>query len=193
MSNKHKVIIHTAMSLDGFVAGLGDDLSWVFNHSEPTLDLSKHIASIGAVVMGRRTQEVDIKQRSNPEKNFVYGGEYDGPVFVLSDEPNDQERDPRVRYISGDIAEKIKDIIKAADGGNVVLLGATVWRECLEAGVVDEILIHVVPVLLGDGIRFYSVPGAQLMELELIESLQIGKIAQLRFKVKKTNDTQGIT
>lgn len=186
MSDKHKVIIHTAMSLDGFVAGPEDDLSWVFNHSEPTLDLSQHIASTGAVVMGRRTQEVDIKQRSDPEKNFVYGGEYNGPVFVLSKERNSQERDPRVQYIAGDITEKIKDVIEATDSGSIVLLGATVWRECLKAGLVDEILIHIVPVLLGDGIRFYAVPGTQLVELELIESVQIGKIAQLSFKVKKT-------
>lgn len=97
MSGKHKVIIHTAMSLDGFVAGPGDDMSWVFNHWEPALDLSKHVASVGAVVMGRKTQKVDIEHRSKPDKNFVYGGEYSGPVFVLSEERNDQEMDPRVR------------------------------------------------------------------------------------------------
>jgi dihydrofolate reductase len=186
MRDASKIIIHTAMSLDGFVAGPKDDMSWVFDHWEPTLDSSKHTASVGAVIMGRKTQEVDIDHRSNPEKNFVYGGEYSGPVFVLSKERNDQERDSRVQYLSGDIKEKVGDVTKAANGGDVVLLGATVWREFLEAGLVDEILIHVVPVLLGDGVHFYAIPGAHLVELELTESLQIGKLAQLRFKVTKT-------
>lgn len=173
------------MSLDGLVAGPADDMSWVFSHSEPALDLSSHIASIGAVVMGRRTQEVDIEHRTKPEKNFVYGGKYDGPVFVLSAERNEQELDPRVRYISGDIEKILADVVRSADGGNVLLLGATVWKQWLEAELVDEILIHVVPVLVGDGTRFYSVPGMHLVELDLIESFQVGKLAQLRFRVKK--------
>lgn len=185
MSEKQMVIVHMAMSLDGYVAGPGDNMSWIFSHSEPALDLSKHIASIGAVIMGRRTQEVDIKQRSKPEKNFVYGGEYDGPVFVLSEKPNDQERDPRVQYLSGDIEKVVRKVRAAAGDGNVLLLGATVWRLCLEAGLVDEILVHTVPVLLGDGTSFFSVPGTHLVELKLLESLQIGNLAQLRFTVEK--------
>jgi riboflavin biosynthesis pyrimidine reductase len=184
MNQEPKVIIHTLISLDGFVAGPGDDMSWIFNQSEPALDLSRHIASIGAVIMGRRTQEVDIRQRPKPEQNFVYGG-FNGPIFVLSKERHEAERDPKVQYVSGDVTQALKEAMQAAAGGNVLLLGATVWREFLEAGLVDEILVHVAPVLLGDGIRLYDVPGTRLIELELTESVQIGKLAQLKFKVKK--------
>ena len=185
MNQEQKIIVHAVISLDGFAAGPGDDLNWVFNHSEPTLDLSQHIASVGAVIMGRRTQEIDIQNRPKPEQNFVYGG-FDGPIYVLAEERNEKERDPKVRYISGDITKALTEVRQAANGKHVVLLGATVWREFLEAGLVDEVFVHVAPVLLGDGIRFYSVPGAHLIELELKESVQTGKLAQLKFKVVNT-------
>lgn len=185
MKQEQKVIIHTLISLDGFIAGPGDDMSWIFNQSEPALDLRQHIASIGAVIMGRRTQEVDIQQRPKPEQNFVYGG-FNGPIFVLSKERNEAERDPKVQYVSGDIAKALEAAKQAAAGGNVLLLGATVWREFLQAGLVDEILVHVAPVLLGDGTRLYDVPGTQLIELELTESVKVGKLAQLKFKAKRT-------
>ena len=60
----------------------------------------------------------------------------------------------------------------------------------MEAGLVDELLVHVAPVLVGDGIRLYDVPGTRLIELELTESMQVGALAQLRFKVGKALPTE---
>ena len=72
----------------------------------------------------------------------------------------------------------------AAGAGNILLLGANVWTQGLRASLVDEVLIHVVPVLLGDGTRFYAVPGTELVELELKEVHSRGKLAQMLYRVR---------
>ena len=61
-------------------------------------------------------------------------------------------------YLSGDIGEAVTAALEAADGKNLEILGADVAAQCLRQGLVDEILVYVLPVLLGDGIRFYSSP-----------------------------------
>jgi dihydrofolate reductase len=70
---------------------------------------------------------------------------------------------------------------EAAGGKNVVIFGATVARECLEAGLVDEVMVHVVPILLGSGVRLYA--SLQSVDLETIDTSQTGPIAMLRYRV----------
>ena len=77
--------------------------------------------------------------------------------FVLTHKPPDPP-DPEVTFLSGDIGEAVATALDAADGKNLEILGADVAGQCLRRGLVDEILVYVMPVLLGDGIRF-SPPG----------------------------------
>jgi riboflavin biosynthesis pyrimidine reductase len=60
-----------------------------------------------------------------------------------------------------------------------------VARQCLQRGLVDEILVYVLPVLLGDGIRFYCSPGLAKIDLEPLGSMQSGAVTILRFRVRK--------
>ena len=78
---------------------------------------------------------------------------FSGPFFVLTHEPPDPP-DPGVTFPSGDIGEVVATALDAAGGKNLEILGADVAGQCLRRGLVDEILVYVVPVLLGDGIRF---------------------------------------
>ena len=55
-------------------------------------------------------------------------------------------------------------------------------RQCLQRGLVDEILVYVLPVLLGDGIRFYSSPGLARIDLEPLGSTRHGAVTILRFR-----------
>ena len=73
------------------------------------------------------------------------------------------------RLLSGDIGEAVATALDAAGGKNLEILGADVASQCLQRGLVDEILVYVLPVLLGDGIRFSS-PGLARTDLEPLSS-----------------------
>jgi dihydrofolate reductase len=74
--------------------------------------------------------------------------------------------------------------LDAADGKNLEILGADVAGQCLQRGLVDEILVYVMPVLLGDGVRF-SPPGLSRVELEPVSSVRSRDVTILRFRVGK--------
>src|SRR5438132_14041485 len=120
-----KVLWHTPLSLDGFIAGPDDDMGWVFDvdgGSGQTAD--EVVRSTGALLVGRRTQ--DVEDRLQPG---FYGGAFRGPFFVLRHDPPDQP--PGVKGVTGhfidaDIEEAVRIAKEAADGGDVVVLGANV-------------------------------------------------------------------
>ena len=74
--------------------------------------------------------------------------------------------------------------MKAADGRDVLVLGANVVDQCLEAGLVDEILMHLLPELIGDGVRLFdaSTLRASLKTLDVSTS---GQVVNLRLRVDK--------
>ena len=101
-------------------------------------------------------------------------------MFVLTHRPPA----PEVTYLTGDIEEAVATALDAAGGKNLEILGADVAGQCLQRGLVDEILVYVLPVLLGDGIRFSS-PGLARIDLEPVGSTQSGAVSILRFRVRK--------
>jgi riboflavin biosynthesis pyrimidine reductase len=66
---------------------------------------------------------------------------------------------------------------------HVVLFGATIPRQCLAAGLLNEIVIHLAPTLLGDGLRLYGAPGAERIRLEPINVGRSGELTDLQFNV----------
>jgi dihydrofolate reductase len=105
-------------------------------------------------------------------------------MFVLTHRPPDPP-DPDVTYLTGDIGEAVAMALEAAGGKNLEILGADVAGQCLRRGLVDEILVYVLPVLLGDGIRFYSSPGLARIVLEPLDSTRSEAVTVLRFRVRK--------
>ena len=108
---------------------------------------------------------------------------FSGPVFVLTHEPPDPP-DPEVTFLIGDIGKAVATARSAAGGKNLEILGADVAGQCLRRGLVDEILVYVLPVLLGDGVRF-SAPGVGRIDLEPLSSTRSGAVTVLRFRVRK--------
>jgi len=106
-------------------------------------------------------------------------------VFVLTHQPPGPPDDPAITFLSDGIDNAVAVALAAAKGKNIVLFGATIPRQCLAAGLVDEILIHLAPVLLGDGIRLYGSPGAGRVNLEPTHVGQSGQLTDLRFRVVK--------
>jgi dihydrofolate reductase len=76
--------------------------------------------------------------------------------------------------------------IDAAQGKNVLVIGADIARQCMEERRIDEIMIHLAPVLLGEGVRLFSCPGlANGIRLETIGAAQSGQLTNLQFPVVK--------
>lgn len=182
-----KVVVSRCMSLDGFIAGPGDGMDWIFDFIEPNDAASTEIAAAtGAMLIGRRTDEVGNRMDANHERGAASsddGYPFSGPTFVLTHRPPERP-DPDARYLSGDIGEAVATALDAAGGKNLEILGADVAGQCLERGLVDEIVVRVLPVLLGDGVRF-SPPGLARTDLEPVSSTQSGAITILRFRVRR--------
>jgi dihydrofolate reductase len=179
-----KVVVNRAMSLDGFIAGPGDSMDWGPGHLADYAgpgDVAEIAAATGAMLVGRRTWDVGDRMEAEEPGSTDYP--FSGPMFLLTHKPP-VPPDPDVTYLTGDIGEAVATALDAAGGKNLEILGADVAGQCLRRGLVDEILVYVLPVLLGDGIRFSS-PGLGRIELEPVSSTRSGAVTILRFRVRK--------
>lgn len=120
------VFVHTMMSLDGFIAGPNDDMSWVFRHAGdmPSAVVDEVIARTGAALGGRRLYEVG-RRVQRPEKRGLFDGRWSGPHFILTHTPTTDETDPSYIFLSGDVRDAVATALTAADGRDVLVLGAT--------------------------------------------------------------------
>ena len=89
------------------------------------------------------------------------------------------------QFLDVEIDEAVAIAKRAADGAGVGILGANVARQALEAGLIDEILVHVSPVLLGDGVRLFSRPDGAPIKLRRTAVGESGQLTALRFSVGK--------
>jgi dihydrofolate reductase len=178
-----KVIIHVTMSLDGFMARADDSIDWAFKFGTDSM-IDEIMGEIGAVVMGNRgfpEGEVYFGADSLP-----YGGMVQVPQFVVTHKPRDPLTIGPLTFTFVDSIEAAVAQARAAAGArSVTLLGASIDQQCLKAGLVDEILIHLVPILLGEGIRLFEHLGPEPMELERTEIVATAGITSLRFRVVK--------
>ena len=175
-----KVVVNRAMSLDGFIAGPDDAMDWISDFIAPDV-IAKQAASTGAMLVGRRTYEVGARMEAEKPGSVDYP--FSGPMFLLTHRPPDPPS-PGVAVLSGDIGDAVATALDAAGGKDLEIIGADVAGQCLKRGLVDEILVYVLPVVLGDGIRF-SPPGAGRTDLELLSSTQSGAVPILRYRVRK--------
>ncbi len=186
-----KVVVNRCMSLDGFIAGPGHSMDWGGGRALADFvapdDLAEVAAATGAMLVGRRTWEVGDRMKAEEPDSTDYP--FSGPMFLLTHRPLEAP-DPGVTILSGDIGEAVATALDAAGGKNLEILGADVASQCLQRGLVDEILVYVLPVLLGDGIRFSS-PGLARTDLEPLSSTRSGDATLLRFRVRKQSDQTG--
>jgi dihydrofolate reductase len=192
-------VLYMSMSLDGFVAGpnaavdngLGDGgerlHEWIFagpatehggvpgRPSGVNGEVMDEAIATGAVVAGRGTFE--------PAGGWG-GDHHDGvPIFILSRNPEGEEaRWPLVTYVS-DVGEAMAAAKEAAGEKDVLVHGAGTTQLALAAGVLDELQIHLVPVLLGEGRRLFEHLGANQIELEPVRVLEGEGVTHLRYRV----------
>ncbi|MDN3354713.1 dihydrofolate reductase family protein [Actinomadura sp. DC4] len=176
-----KLQYQCTMSLDGFIAGPDGDMSWLADHLGPNPTVDEIMEQTGALLVGNNTFGGDDPYKGTEHQGEPYGGGWDGPQFVVTHHvPADQG--PGVTFLD-DLGAAIS-AAKAAVGDKYVgVLGASIARQCLEAGELDEIFVSVAPVLLGDGIRLFDHPGGRNVRLETMRVAEVPSATNIQLRV----------
>lgn len=183
-------VLYMSMSLDGFVAGPNETLEqglgdgghrlheWPFRDGGVNRRVYDEFMSTGAVVAGRGTFE--------PADGWG-GDHHDGvPIYILSRHPAPAWTAdwPLVHY-GNDLEAAIGEAKQAAGGKNVLVHGAAVAQRALKAGLLDELEIHLIPVLFGDGRRLFEHLSVDQRELERVRVLEgEGDVTHLHYRVR---------
>ncbi len=189
-------VLYMSMSLDGYIAGPNDKPGnpggdgFVRLHEwglapdaeshrtdGPAGQLNDEIYATGAVLAGRRTvEQVDH-----------WGGDHHGvPIFVPSHRPPDPSvaNCPLVKYVTDGIVSAMAQAKAAAGDRNVLVHGAYTAQRALEAGVLDELQIHQVPVLFGAGRRLFELLPSRV-ELEIVRVIDTPEATHMRYRVRR--------
>jgi len=175
-----RTLYSCTMSLDGFLAGPGGDMQWLNRHVGPNPVAERLVSQVGSLLVGRRTYGGDDPNRGTDSEG-AFGGQWHGPSFVLTHSPPD-EKVPDTTFVT-DLETGVAAAREAAGDRYVNVLGADVARQCLAAGLLDEVLVLVVPELLGDGTRLFDWPGGHSVDLRLREFSEAGGTINLRYDV----------
>jgi dihydrofolate reductase len=181
-------VLDMSMSLDGYIADdqdfLGGDngerLHEWFDSAEesPSGEFEREWSAAGAVLAGRRTAELMDH----------WGGSHNGvPIFVPSHRPPGPAARwgyPLVTYVTDGIESAMAQAKAAAGDRDVQLRGGYVAQKAIEAGVLDEIEIHHIPVLLGRGRRLFDVLPAEV-ELEIVRVINTPAATHVRYRVRR--------
>lgn len=170
-----------SMSLDGFIAGPGGDMSWLAGlEGGPNPIVRELIDGTGALLIGNRTYHGDDPNKGT-DKEGPFGGAWSGPQFVLTHHAPETPV-PGVTFLN-DLDTAVASAREVAGPKYVNILGANVARQCLEAGHLDEILVVIAPILLGDGTRLFDRPGGTNVKLDLIRQDEVPNAANLWYRV----------
>lgn len=201
-----KVAFDISMSLDGFINGPNDNVESPFGNGGERLHqwlyglatwreqhglvggqtgsdaeiLGEAFRDIGAVVMGRRMFD-------NAEANWGDNPPFHVPVFVLThrvQEPLVKQGGTTFTFVSDSIESLLKQAQAAAGGKDIsVAGGANIAQQFMEAGLLDEMQIHLVPVLLGDGVRLFDHISTAQIELESNRVVASVGVTHLKFRI----------
>ena len=150
-AQRGRVRVYIASSLDGFIAGPDDDLSFLdAADTDPAqvpagaLGYEEFIREVGALLMGRRTYDV--------VRGFgVPWPDGDRPVLVVTHRPLDEDPPATVRPVAGEIGSLVAEALEAAAGKDVYIDGGTLIRQAAEADLIDDLTITFAPIALGEG------------------------------------------
>jgi dihydrofolate reductase len=177
MKNR-KLILYIACSLDGYIAKPGDDLSFLDRMAIEGEDYGYHdfISSVDTIIIGRRTYDWVVgKVGSFPHE--------DKETWVVTHTP--QPSEGKINYYTGSLNELVASL-KQQDGLNIFCDGgAMIVNKLLRKKLFDELIISLVPVLLGDGIRLFN-DGRPEQELQLksVQKFDSG-LVQLYYMIER--------
>lgn len=190
------VIFVISMSLDGYITAAnrtpdepmgqgGERLhEWMLNSDDMRNRemLSRGIGGIGAVISGRRTYDDSLKWWGADGPT----GPARVPLFVVTHHaPADVPANGVYTFVDGIEAALAQAKSAAGDKDISVMGGANIAQQFIRAGLVDEIQIHLVPVLFGAGTRLFEHIGTDHIELESIEVIETRDATHLRYRILK--------
>jgi len=187
-------VLYMSMSLDGYIAGPDDEPGnpggdgfmrlhdWLADGesgrpSGPGGELVDQMKATGAVLVGRRTAD---------QADHYKGDHHGVPIFVLSRRPPPPSvaNYPSVRYVTDGIASAMAQAKAAAGDRDLLVHGADMVQRALDAGVLDEIQIHQIPVLLGAGRRLFGILPSRI-ELEIVQVIDTPQATHIRYRVRR--------
>jgi dihydrofolate reductase len=190
-------VLYMSMSLDGYIAGPNDEPDnpggddgaverlheWGYTadgdvrRSGPAGELVDAMEATGAVLAGRRTVE---------QVDHWKGDHHGVPIFVLSHRPPGPSvaNYPLVTYVTDGVASAMAQAKAAAGDRDVMVQGAYTAQRALEAGVLDEMQIHQIPVLLGRGRRLFEVLPTRV-ELEIVRAIDTPQATHIRYRIRR--------
>lgn len=165
------------------MAGVDGDMSWMQDLEAVDEDyavVNKVTAEIGAIVGGSN------KTNTIEDDGVPYGGTVKVPVFLMTHEAHEPVEKDGVTYnfVVDDIKLAVEKAKVAAGDKNVSLLGGSISRQCLKLGLVDEIILDVEPLLLGEGISLFEGLGKKI-QLKRLDTSAFAGETHLRFQVVK--------
>jgi len=190
-------VLYMSMSLDGYIAGPNDEpdnpggdgfmrlhdwYGFALDGNSVQKSMGRHFLdesqSTGAVVAGRRTVE-QVDHWGGDSHNGV-------PIFVPSHRPPGPSvaNYPLVMYVTDGIASAMAQAKATAGDRNVLVLGGYTAQRALEAGVLDELQIHQIPVLFGGGRRLFDVLPSRV-ELEIVRVIDTPEATHIRYRVRR--------
>ncbi len=197
-------VLYMSMSLDGFIAGpnegpdngLGDGgerlHEWAFStgaDTDPHSGAPRRLPGVNGQVFDEfMTTGAVVAGRGTFEPAGGWGGDHhDGvPIFILTrHDPADLRQWPLVTYVN-DVTNAMSRAKEAAGDRNVLVHGAGTAQLALAAGVLDEIELHVIPVLFGQGRRLFEGLPPEQIELERTRTLEgEGGVTHMHFRVRR--------
>ena len=189
-------VLDMSMSIDGYIAGPDDDMGeglgrdghrlhdWLHDGGEspgsyrPVEGASRLVfdeaMSTGAVITGRRTFDLAGK----------WGGDHhDGvPIFVLTHQVPSEPPPGSAQYVT-EVADCVTRARESAGDRDILVHGAKTGQALLRAGLLDQMELHLIPVLLGEGRRLFEGMGPEHIELELVRTLEAPGVTHQRYRV----------
>jgi dihydrofolate reductase len=182
VENKPKITIHMVSSLDGFIAKKDGSVSWMETTDRyekgTTLTeeyIAEFLAAIDCYVMGARTYEHAL------ELGWPYG---EVPVYVLTQRDLQKERES-VQFWREDLDELVNDQLRSRYRNIWMVGGAMLTREFIRRQLADEIVLTIVPIILGDGTPFFDNIGQeQTLHLKNVTAYKNGMV-ELSYELNK--------
>ena len=189
-------VLYMSMSLDGYIAGPNDGpgnpggdgfmrlhewLATADGESDrppgPAGEVYDDMGATGAVLVGRRTAE---------QVDHYSGNHHGVPIVVVSHRPPPPSvaKYPSVTYVTDGIVSAMAKAKAAAGDRDVLVHGASTAQRALEAGVLDELQIHQIPVLFGHGLRLFDVLPSRI-ELEIVRVIDTPEATHIRYRVRR--------
>lgn len=189
------LVLDISISLDGFITaggqtpdqplGQGGERlhAWAFGDEQNREYTERSVGGLGALITGRKNYEDSLRWWGADGPT----GPARLPLIVLTHEaPAESPENGVYTFVTTGIEDALAQARAAAGDGIVAVMGgANVARQYLAAGLVDEISLHIVPVVFGDGVRLFGRTGAEHIELEQVETVPTDAATHVRYRVLK--------